>query len=48
MGLLEVLTLIFVLLKVFDLITWSWWVVFSPAIFGIFLGMVVGICMWLQ
>jgi ABC-type dipeptide/oligopeptide/nickel transport system permease component len=44
MGLLEVLTLIFVTLKVLGVITWSWWVVLSPAILGIFLGMVVGIC----
>jgi uncharacterized integral membrane protein len=45
MGLLEILTLIFITLKVLGLITWSWWVVLSPAILGIFLGMVVGICM---
>jgi len=32
MGFSEVLTLIFVLLKVFGVITWSWWLVFSPII----------------
>jgi hypothetical protein len=45
MGLLEILTLIFITLKVLGLITWSWLVVLSPAILGIFLRMVVGICM---
>lgn len=32
MGFTEVLTIIFVLLKVFGVITWSWWLVFAPEI----------------
>jgi len=43
MGFLEVLTLIFVILKLFGLIQWSWWAVFSPVIVSIFIGVVVGI-----
>lgn len=30
MGILEILTIIFVVLKVLGLITWSWWLVFAP------------------
>jgi len=30
MGLLEALTLIFVVLKLMSIIDWSWWVVISP------------------
>lgn len=32
MGVTEILTIIFVLLKVFNVITWSWWLVFLPEI----------------
>lgn len=32
MGLLEVLTIIFVVLKLLGVITWSWWIVFLPLI----------------
>lgn len=30
MGLLEILTIIFVVLKFVGVITWSWWLVLSP------------------
>ena len=30
MGILEVLTIIFVVLKLVGVITWSWWSVFIP------------------
>lgn len=30
MGILEVLTIVFVVLKLVGLITWSWWTVFIP------------------
>lgn len=30
MGFLELLTVIFILLKVFGVIAWSWWLVFIP------------------
>ena len=29
-GVTEVLTLIFIVLKLLEVITWSWWWVFSP------------------
>ena len=34
MGLLEALTLIFVVLKLMSIIDWSWFWVLSPTIFG--------------
>lgn len=37
MGFTELLTIIFVLLKVFGVVSWSWWVVFLPEIVGIVL-----------
>ena len=30
MGILEVLTIVFVVLKLVGVITWSWWTVFIP------------------
>ena len=35
MGILEVLTIIFVVLKLVGVITWSWWLVFLPTIISI-------------
>ena len=35
MGILEVLTIIFVLLKAFGVIGWTWWFVFSPLIIAV-------------
>lgn len=32
MGFLEILTLIFIVLKLFGIITWSWWLVVLPEI----------------
>jgi len=31
-GFLELLTIVFVVLKALGVISWGWWVVFSPAI----------------
>lgn len=47
MGFTEVLTIIFVLLKVFGVITWSWWIVFAPEIVALVLYVVffiIGVC----
>lgn len=41
MGFTEVLTIIFILLKVFGVISWSWWVVFLPEIIAVALYIVV-------
>lgn len=35
MGIAEVLTIIFVILKLVGVITWSWWLVLLPEIIGI-------------
>lgn len=35
MGFLELLTIIFVLLKAFGVIAWSWWLVFLPLIIAV-------------
>lgn len=35
MGLCEILAIIFVLCKVFGVVTWSWWAVFTPEIIAI-------------
>ncbi len=43
MGILEVLTVIFVVLKLTNLIDWSWLVVLSPGIFGILFGLMLGL-----
>lgn len=35
MGFCEVLTIIFVLLKVFGVVSWSWWIVLLPEIIAV-------------
>lgn len=37
LGFLELLTIVFVVLKLCGVITWSWWWVLSPMIVGIIL-----------
>lgn len=46
MGFLEVLTVIFVLLKAFSVITWSWWAVFTPMYIAVGIYVVV-LVIWL-
>ena len=41
MGFTEILTIIFVLLKVFGVISWSWWLVFLPEIIAVVLYVVI-------
>ena len=43
MGILEVLTLIFIVLKLCGVIAWSWWLVLLPEIIGLILYLIVGI-----
>ena len=41
MGFLETLTIVFIVLKLTEVIAWSWWMLFSPMLIGyavIFLG----------
>lgn len=41
LGLASVLTIIFVILKLVGVITWSWWWVFSPVLINIGLTIIV-------
>ena len=41
MGFTEVLTIIFIVLKVLGLVSWSWWIVFLPEIIGVGLYMII-------
>ena len=41
MGFTEILTIIFIVLKVLDLVSWSWWIVFLPEIIGVGLYMII-------
>jgi len=41
MGILEVLTIVFVVLKLLNVIDWSWWLVLSPTLFSISLYLIV-------
>lgn len=43
MGFCEVLTIIFVVLKLVGVVSWSWWTVFSPELIGIVVAIVVGL-----
>jgi len=36
MGFLETLTIVFIVLKLTDVVVWSWWAVFSPMLVGYF------------
>ena len=44
MGFLETLTIVFIVLKLTEVIAWSWWMVFSPMLVGyaiIFIGAII-------
>jgi hypothetical protein len=41
-GIFELLTIIFVVLKLTETIDWTWWQVFSPAIIAFSAGLVEG------
>lgn len=41
LGFMSVLTLIFVIAKLFEVISWSWWLVFAPTLFSIGLTLVI-------
>jgi hypothetical protein len=42
LGFLEVLTIVFVILKALGYVDWSWWVVFSPVIAAVAIYVVLG------
>jgi len=35
MGFTEILTLLFIILKVFGIVAWSWWIVLMPEIIAV-------------
>jgi len=35
MGFTEILTLLFIVLKVFGIVAWSWWIVLMPEIIAV-------------
>lgn len=37
MGLTEILTIVFIILKLVHVINWSWWWVVSPELIGLFI-----------
>ena len=41
MGILEVLTLIFIVLKAVGVISWSWWLVLSPILLPFAIGLLL-------
>ncbi|MEQ6048290.1 transmembrane Fragile-X-F protein [Lysinibacillus capsici] len=43
MGIAEVLTIVFVVLKLTDVITWSWWLILLPAILSFSLYAIIGL-----
>ena len=36
-----ILTIIFVLAKLLEIITWSWWLIFLPAMIGVAIGALI-------
>lgn len=46
MGFTEFLTIIFVVLKLIGVISWSWWLVFLPEIIAavLYILLIIGIC----
>ncbi|MEY2373635.1 transmembrane Fragile-X-F protein [Lysinibacillus capsici] len=43
MGIAEVLTIVFVVLKLTEVITWSWWFVLFPTILSFSLYAIIGV-----
>ena len=41
LGLTSILTLIFVVAKLLGVIDWSWWLVFSPTLIGVGIGLTI-------
>jgi hypothetical protein len=46
MNFLHLLTLIFVVAKLMEVINWSWWLVFAPSIIPIVLAIVISLIVW--
>lgn len=46
LGILEVLTIVFIVLKLGNVITWSWAIVLSPLWIGLLIYLIVVIVLW--
>lgn len=48
LGLLDVLTVVFVVLKLVGVIDWSWWWVVSPTLIniGLIIAVAIGMAIW--
>ena len=47
MGICEVLTIVFAIMKILDKLSWSWWQVFIPMyVAGAIYGVILGIAIW--
>lgn len=46
LGILEVLTIVFIVLKLCNVITWSWAIVLSPLWIGLLVDLIIVIVMW--
>lgn len=46
LGILEVLTIVFIVLKLCNVITWSWAIVLSPLWIGLLIYLIVVIVLW--
>lgn len=43
MGVTEILTIVFIVLKLIGVINWSWWLVLLPGIIGLVFYAIVGV-----
>lgn len=46
LGILEVLTIVFIVLKLCNVITWSWAIVLSPLWVGLLIDLIIVIVLW--
>ena len=46
LGILEVLTIVFIVLKLCKVVTWSWAIVLSPVCIGLLIDLIVVIVLW--
>lgn len=46
LGIIEVLTIVFIVLKLCKVVTWSWAIVLSPLWIGLLVDLIVAIVLW--
>lgn len=45
---LNLLTLVFIILKLTNTVDWSWWAVLSPTLLGLTLNILGGVIVWMS